>query len=62
MSDHEKIISDWAAAYEAANGAPPTGEMKYGGGWYRTRWNAFRRKEVLAITSALQARAKVAAR
>ena len=62
MIDHEKIISDWAAAYEAANGAPLMGEMKYVGGWYRTRWYAFRRKEVLALTSALQARAKVAGR
>jgi hypothetical protein len=60
MSDHEKIISDWTAAYEAANGAASADEMKYVGGWYRTRWNAFRRKEVLAITAALQARAKVA--
>ncbi len=62
MSDHSKIISDWTAAYEAANGAPPMDEMKYVGGWYRTRWSAFRRKEVLALISALQARAKAASR
>jgi hypothetical protein len=59
--DHAKIISEWAAAYESANGNPPPDEMKYKGGWYRTRWNAFRRQEVLAITSALQARAKAQA-
>lgn len=53
--DHAKIIKDWQDAYAEANDVPAP-EMTYRNGWYRTRFNAFRGREVVSLTGNLRAR------
>lgn len=50
------LINAWQAAYIAAYGGQVTPDMDYQNGWYRTRFNAFRRSQVEEITLNLKNR------
>jgi hypothetical protein len=53
----QELIQEWQDAYAMANACPaPT--MNYRNGWFRTRFNAFRRREIVALTATLRARAR----
>lgn len=59
VKDPDKIIADYLAAYEAANGYAREGRVYYEGGWVRgIGWKGVRLSELKNWTANLRRRAE----